>query len=373
MRGLAATRGGGGRGRQARSAKAILAWALLGFAALHVAVHAHLVCRLLREYKNEFAAQLAVLRDRMAETPDRPLLLVVGSSRLVTDFVPERLPPLQGDVLAFNFSHTGAGPLINLMEVRRLLREGVRPHWLVVEVLPSMLNISGRSTAASLAVADDLPLLCRHMPSWKAYSRYLGVRFMPNTRHYLAALQEHGPAWAFAPSGDEMPDLGPLGGSMPLKAEPTRENIARCTAAVRAQYYPGLQDFRITDVADQSLRELITLCRDEQVAVVLVLTPESSEFRGWYPESTWQVVQDYCASLGQQCAVPVIDARAWLPDDDFLDATAPLPRGGNLHPPPRPRGSSAAHPRRPALTPSQATSRTVRYKPWSCARCRKRW
>jgi uncharacterized protein DUF1574 len=327
---LAATPRRGGRRRQARSAKAILAWALLGFVALHVGVHTHLERRHPEAYDPEFAARLAVLRDRIAETPDRPLLLVVGSSRLVTDFLPERLPPLQGeagDVLAFNFSHTGAGPLINLMEVRRLLREGVKPRWLVVEVLPSMLNISGRSTAASLAVADDLPLLCRHMPSWKAYGRYLGVRLVPSTRHYLAALQEHGPAWAFAASGDELPDLGPLGGSTPLKAEATRDNIARCTAAVRAQYYPGLQDFRVTDVADQSLRELITLCREEQVAVVLVLTPESSEFRGWYPETTWQVVQDYCARLSRQYAVPVIDARTWLPDEDFLDAHHALPRG----------------------------------------------
>lgn len=327
---MAATPRGGGRRRQARSARAILAWTLLSFAALHVGIHAHLERRHPEAYDPEFAARLAVLRSRLAETPDRPLLLVVGSSRLVTDFLPERLPPLKGaggDVLPFNFSHTGAGPLINLMEVRRLLREGVQPRWLVVEVLPSMLNISGRSTAASLAVADDLPLLCRHMPAWKAYSRYLGVRLVPSPRHYLAAVQKHGPPWVFACAGDELPELGPLGGSMPLKAEATAENIARCTAAVRAQYYPGLQDFRVTDVADQSLRELITLCRQRQVALVLVLTPESSEFRGWYPASTWQIVQDYCTRLGHQCAVPVIDARAWLADDDFLDAHHALPRG----------------------------------------------
>ena len=315
------------RGRRARSARAVLAWALVSAAALHVGVHAYLERRHPDVYDPEFGARLAMLRSRIAEAPDSPLLLVVGSSRLVTDFLPDRLPPLGGDVLAFNFAHTGAGPLINLMEVRRLFRHGVRPRYLVVEVLPSMLGTSGRSTAASLAVADDLPVLCRHMSSWKAYGRYLGVRLMPTTRHYLAAIHEYGPAWAFAATADELPDLGPLGGSAPLKTQASAENIRRGTEAVRAQYQPGLQQFQVTDVADNSLRELIDLCRGEQVEVVLVLTPESSEFRGWYADTTRVLVNGYCENLRRHCGVCIIDARSWLPDEDFFDAHHALPRG----------------------------------------------
>lgn len=312
------------RGRRARSARAILAWTFVSVLALNASIHAYLEHRHPEVYDPEFGARLTVLNDRIAEAPENPLLLVVGSSRLVTDFMPERLSPLQdptGAVLAFNFSHTGAGPLVNLMEVRRLLRKGVRPRWLVVEVLPPMLATSGRSTAASLAAADDLPLLCRHMASWKAYGRYLSARLVPNPRHYLAVVHNDGP------TSQELSGLGPLGGSTPLKTPATAENIRSYTDAVRNQYRPGLQNFHVTDVADNSLREMIELCRRENVEVVLVLTPESSEFRGWYADATRKHVNDYCDNLRHHCGVRIIDARTWLPDEDFLDAHHALPRG----------------------------------------------
>jgi hypothetical protein len=303
-------------------------------AGLHVGIHVYLERCHPNAYDPEFAARLALLRDRIAESPDRPLLLVVGSSRLVTDFLPERLPDLdvtdRGKPLAFNFSHTGAGPLINLMEIRRLMRQGVKPRWLVVEVLPPMLATSGRSTAASLAAAEDLPFLFTHMPRWKGLGRYCYIRCMPDTRHYLAAVKEHAPAWAFADHDLEFAEFGPLGGSTPLKAEATAENVQRCTDAVRTQYYPGLQDFQISDVADRSLRELIELCRGEQVDLVLVLTPESSEFRSWYPEKTQKIIQDYCEDLRGRSGARVIDARGWLPDEDFLDAHHALPHGAEV-------------------------------------------
>lgn len=324
----------GGRSRApARVARSVLAWACVCFVALHTAVHAYLEHRHPEVYDPEFGARLAVLRARLEEKPERPLLLVVGSSRLVTDFLPERLPPLacaEGEVLPFNFSHTGAGPLINLMEIRRLFRAGVRPRWLVVEVLPPMLNTSGRSTAAHLALADDLPLLCRHMPAWKAYGRYLGARVVPSTRHYLTAVRDHGPDWAFASIDAEFDDLGPLGGSTPLKHEASPELVEHATNAVRAQYFPGLQHFQVTDVADRSLRDLIELCRTENVELVLVLAPESSEFRGWYAEHARQAIDGYCAKLRRSFGVPVVDARAWLADADFFDAHHAIPRGAEV-------------------------------------------
>src|SRR6266850_6378448 len=90
-------------------------------------------------YDPEYGVRLGLLRARQAETPDRPLLLLIGSSRTVMSFRPEILGALRtGDgapVLAFNFSHLAAGPLMNLLAYDRLRREGIRPKWLVVEVM----------------------------------------------------------------------------------------------------------------------------------------------------------------------------------------------------------------------------------------------
>src|SRR5207249_2410036 len=95
-------------------------------------------------YDPDSAVRFALLRQRIAEAPDRPLLLVVGSSRTGTAFRPEILAPLDTGngpaPLVFNFSHWGANAAFNLMQVKRLLREGIRPDWLVVELMPPWLS-----------------------------------------------------------------------------------------------------------------------------------------------------------------------------------------------------------------------------------------
>jgi hypothetical protein len=298
---------------------------------IQLGIHAYLERQRPEVYDPEYSSRLAVLNQRRREAPERPLLLVVGSSRLVTDFLPEQLPPLTSadgqPVLPFNFSHTGAGPLVNLMEVERLFRAGVRPRWLVVEVLPPMLNISGRSTAAGIARADDLGMLAQHMPAWKAYGSYLLWRLLPSPRHYVLALDSILPTWVCRPTTDAGMNLGPLGGSAPLHTAATSDNVHHYTEAVRAQYFPGLQHFHVTGVADQSLRHLLEACQTEGVEVVLLLTPESSEFRSWYPESARRHVDSYCTALSQAYGVRVVDARTWIADADFIDAHHAIPRG----------------------------------------------
>ena len=46
-------------------------------------------------YDLEYGTRLDLLRRRTAEGPQRPVALVVGSSRLGLGFLPERLPPLR--------------------------------------------------------------------------------------------------------------------------------------------------------------------------------------------------------------------------------------------------------------------------------------
>ena len=51
--------------------------------------------------------------------------------------------------MLFNFGMVGAGPLVELVVLRRLLAEGVRPDLLLVEVLPPLFN--RRAAACDLA------------------------------------------------------------------------------------------------------------------------------------------------------------------------------------------------------------------------------
>src|SRR6266568_1111886 len=112
--------------RRVMGAKSALGWGALGFLCVHLILDIGVVARHHDLHDPEFAQRLELLRTRLDEEPDRPLMLLIGSSRTVGSFRPEVLPPLEtasGErPLVFNFSHLGVGPAMNLLEMRRLLR-----------------------------------------------------------------------------------------------------------------------------------------------------------------------------------------------------------------------------------------------------------
>jgi hypothetical protein len=53
---------------------------------------------------------------------------------------------------------------------------------------------------------------------------------------------------------------------------------------------------------------------------VLVLMPEGSEFRSWYPPSELPQIESFLGALQREYQVPLVDARTWIADDDFADS-----------------------------------------------------
>jgi len=60
-----------------------------------------------------------------------------------------------------------------------------------------------------------------------------------------------------------------------------------------------------------------------------VLMPEGPTFRGWYSPETLHDVQVWITQLGRENAAPVIDAREWMPEDDFGDSNHLLSGGAD--------------------------------------------
>jgi hypothetical protein len=284
-------------------------------------------------YDVEYAARIALLRDRRRESPDRPLLLVMGSSRTQLSFRAERLGELTAPdgraVLPFNFSHTGAGPLMNLMQYYRLRREGMRPDWLILEVRPPALTDEHPQLLRDCMTASDYPVLSRYLePTYLKY-RYalsrLGVWF----QHRNRILELTAPEWAEggAASSSGFP-LNPLGGDWLHTPEwLTPERSRRALDVARRQYSEELQHFTISRQADGATRELLALCRTDGVRTALLLTPEGSEFRSWYPADAERMIMEWCAAVSRDSGAPLIDARRWLSDECFFDSHHVLVQG----------------------------------------------
>jgi hypothetical protein len=127
--------------------------------------------------------------------------------------------------------------------------------------------------------------------------------------------------WLSGPeSGSPQETIGPLGG----EAKRLRDTVEPWEAAdgVRrsaAQFGPFLEHFGVDPGADRAVRDLLTDCRDCGVPAVVLLSPESTEFRAISPAATQAAVTEYLRRLAVESGAAYVDAREWLPDDQFAD------------------------------------------------------
>jgi hypothetical protein len=310
--------------RRAAGAKAALAWGALGFFCAQLALDIAVVARHPELHDPEFGTRLALLRERLAEDPGRPPLLFLGSSRTVGSFLPEKLPPLRAASgerpLVFNFSHLGAGPGMNLLETRRLLRYGIRPRWLVVEIMPPQLGDDSQTILLALAGAGDLSVTRRYRNPVQVYGTFVRGQLAPCYKHRRFLAYHLIPKWiADADWVAEQPRVDRLGGD-PRPPAPDAEVTRVNTDLACVGYYPPMQDLHVTDISDRATRELLEFCRGQGIEVVLVLTPEGRTFQSWYSPESRRRVDAYCDALSRAYGVPLIDARDWLDDADFTDS-----------------------------------------------------
>jgi hypothetical protein len=313
-----------------RHARATVRWALLVYAVTTVAFAAALDAGHPDVYDVEYASRLALLRTRQAEAPDRPLLLAVGSSRTVMAFAPEQLPPLRTpageDVLPFNFGHIGSGPVQNLMEASRMLADGLRPRWVLLELLPTQVAHEGMAFIALHTTARDIPVMHDHMSWHHLYGDYALRQLRLAPKYPGELLRRYAPDLAPPPLA-EPTDLLPLGGCTFLRDDITPEDRVRATAVTRLHHYDSLQKFQISPPADRATRALLARLRREGVETVMVLMPEGPELRSRYAPGADDRLAGFCAALTREYGVPVVDARDWLPAADMYDEHHVLRRG----------------------------------------------
>jgi hypothetical protein len=100
-------------------------------------------CAALRD--PEYLIKLASLRAHLAKRPlDRPLVVLLGSSRVGVNVRPQNLPPWPGPSahppLVFNAALCRSNPVLEYLMLRRLLGEAIHPDWVLVEVTPAFFN-----------------------------------------------------------------------------------------------------------------------------------------------------------------------------------------------------------------------------------------
>jgi hypothetical protein len=326
--------------RMTRGGRGVLLWSLALYALIALALNF-----LMYRWCPDLSASVHrikwdQLRKAVAAAPDRPLILTLGSSRMDAAFQAGRLDGVPGPdgrpLTAYNFGIPAAGPLHEYQYLRDMLHEGIRPSLLIVEVLPPLFS----APRSHLISEEDWPVA-----DWMSLHQFRRMRpyFVRPGRKLSGWIAARlAPAFAYRRALQAVMEVQML---PPEERRPapyshdrwgcrcadylTPKQQASCVRMAR-DYIPSLYHFRMGDGPQRALRDLLACCGREHIKVVLVLMPESTEFRSWYRPECLTAMNQMLTQMHADWGVPVIDARQWLDDGDFTDGHHPAESGANL-------------------------------------------
>jgi len=323
-------------------ARNALIWSTLFFAAVQVGL------LVLREHHlpelrdREYALKLALLRHRLKAEPRRPLVLLLGSSRMAVGVRPDFLPSCRTadgrDALIFNFATLGAGPITELLWLHRLLDDGVRPDYVVVEYWPPYWCQEGEAAEEKRVLRvdrltwDDLSVLRRFSRRPLSKEWCLSRLTACSSDRYLL-LKRFAPSWLPADplrhDQDRWQTFDNLGWLPYL--QPWEDISFRPPASVvesaQKELQSALGTFAASEVSARAMKEMLALCRHNNIRTLLLYLPEAEQLRQEYPEAVRGCVDDTLRRLCADWSVPAADTRGWSADADFSDGHHLYPRG----------------------------------------------
>jgi hypothetical protein len=291
----------------------------------------------------EYGRRLAHLRTHLARrSPDQPLVLLLGSSRVAMGVRPDVMKQYRlsegRQPVVMNYGITGGCPIIELITLRRLLDDGVRPDLLFVEFWPLHASQGFQQIFEAYLQTDikrfqyrDFPILRRHVAGRdQVYRQWYVEQACPVFAHRFKIMNAWDSSWLPAALQTDwryryIDEWGWLWVEDFKDHDPSR--FQRRLQQQEAMFRKMLEYPCISPSADACFQELLQLCREQKIKVALVIMPETSDFRSWYPSAVSHEVDRYLTGLRGDFDVRVIDARDWHPDEDFSDSNHLTPSG----------------------------------------------
>ena len=307
------------RSRKTRARRAVCSF-VIGFVALTLILSVLINGPLDRLRDPEFAARRDRLVIQQSEHPTRPLILVLGSSRAVEGIRPDAINQPSGPLL-LNGGLIGSGPMLELIAYRRLKAAGLKPAAVLLEYWPPLLRGEnhaeyGRIDLPRLA-PRDLRVVWEYFPDPVSVTRYvLEGQLWPAWRYrhrFVAAVR---PKWVPNSSHDQRFANGiDAWGWWPGMREQDIEEHRRTKGFDHYKAFaPMLDHFRVGEKANRAIRDLLCECRDDGVAVAMIVMPEGKRFRDLYTPEADREWQTHLNQLSAEFELPVLNTRTW---DEF--------------------------------------------------------
>lgn len=320
------------RADRLRSARCAVAFGALVFTALTLGLAAATETVKPEWRDPEYGYRLKQLRQWQRDRPDRPLVLVVGSSLAQQSISPAAmdLADEPRTPLVYNLGYRAAVPVGVSLQFDRALDDGVRPRALLIVLSgmeirapqppeESLVRWAPRLSRADLRrlepLAEDRAALREKLGAarphpWGACAPQLidGIcpvwRLSAEDRLYHTAWSRMD-RYGFSPFPTEYVD--------PALA-------ARRVAALRAQHGPALNSAPTGAVSVRAYRAMVARCRAEGIAVAATWAPESRAYREMYTAAGRATNDSFERFLVAELGVPVFPAPTDFAEADFGDA-----------------------------------------------------
>jgi hypothetical protein len=260
--------------------------------------------------------------------PNRPLLLVLGTSRTQNAIDPSSMgfPDEPGAPVVYNAGLSGSWPLHLWLHYHTLRDAGVRPSFLLIEILPGGLSWNG---PVDDMVRPHVSRLCysevRRLKPYLADPDELLRRWAltrANSLHTLrpVVIERVAPKWQPTQALNWHKLALDRYGFTPIPFDTVAEEMRqRKREEMRKAYWNVLQSLSVSELSDRAYRQLVADCRADGIPVAFFLTPESPVFRSWYPPASRAAVTAYCRKLTDELGCPVFAAPEGYAENEFMD------------------------------------------------------
>jgi Protein of unknown function (DUF1574) len=276
------------------------------------------------------AQKLHNLKECLASSaPDRPLVLMMGSSRVAMGYRPELVERDDGPIY-YNYGLCFSGPIFNLITLHRILDAGIRPRAILLEVWPP--HLTSESATDTEAVGLDINRLSWRdvhvlAPFWKhpsrLYQNWIVSRLEVWSAYRFPLTRMFAPGWLDTTNESVMRwsgmhERGWLG-QEPYREHPPDEVYQFCLRHARFRLAKILHQPKLSRDSRVALTMFLDLCRHEGIQVGFIWMPESPEFRRSYRAEGLERATAELRDLAKNAATPLIDANDWVPEDGFAD------------------------------------------------------
>ncbi|HZZ78877.1 MAG TPA: DUF1574 family protein [Gemmataceae bacterium] len=227
-------------------------------------------------------------------------------------------------VVSYNLATNGAGPVTHLVYMQRLLRRGVRPDMVVLEVSP-LLFVQGQVAMdisrfpADVLEREDIGTLERYAGKSDLRDEWWKSQLVPTYAHRRMILNQSAPLLVpFSEQIELWPDVDAHGWRGRRALPPEEHRVA--LQAIEAQLKEKLQKFRPEEEPRKGLNELADLLTKEHIQAVLVVMPEGPFLRSLYAPNAAEPMREEFRSLCRRHGFTLVDAHEWYDESQFVDS-----------------------------------------------------